>query len=156
MSNYDQIASLFNKQEKLEAVLYSIYDAASSGGRDCIAAIQLSFDNGTIATISINTELDNLMIGLHPMAIDQDCYVVDASHTVFWDKMLGRTLSWIWLLTNQQGYQDGIRFEFCARPEDEEKMIVTLIGIASRIEVFSSAEVVLKFDERANGKVLNP
>lgn len=138
MSNYDQIGILYEKTEKLIGVRYSVFDAGADG-RDWIEAIEMQFESA-VATIYVEPDFDTLCLELSEMKVDSDCYIKDATLVKLWNGVLGRRLSWIWLLRNQQGYEDGIRFEFSTTEKDETSKIITLIGIASSIKMYLSEE----------------
>jgi hypothetical protein len=138
MSNYDQIGTLYDKAEKLIGVRYSLFDAELEG-QDWIEAIEMRFEN-TVATIYVESDFDTLRLELSEMKVDSDCYITDATSVKPWDSVVGKHLSWIWLLRNQQGYEDGIRFEFSSK-EREIPTIITLIGIASSIQMYTSQEL---------------
>ena len=46
-----------------------------------------------------------------------DCFVLSASYRAPWAAVNGQGCRWAWLLTNQQGYTDGVRLEFATEPE---------------------------------------
>ena len=140
MSNYDQIGSLCDKAENLIGVRYSVFDAGSDG-KDWIEAIEMQFENA-VATIYVESDFDTLRLDLSEMKVGSDCYIKVATSTEPWNKAVGKSLFWIWLLTNQQGYEDGLRFEFSAK-ENEAPMIITLIGIASSIQLYISQKFVI-------------
>lgn len=138
MSNYDQIGILYDKTEKLVGVRYSIFDAGLDG-RDWIDAIEMQLES-TIATIYVEPDFDTLRLELSEMRVGADCYSSITTFTTPWSNIIGKCLSWIWLLTNQQGYEDGMRFQFSAN-EGETPQIITLIGIASSIKIYLSNEL---------------
>lgn len=117
-----------------------MYDAASNGG-DWIDAIELRFENGTVATVYVDSEFDTLRLELKEIEVREDCYVRDATPSVPWTEALGRSLSWVWILTNQLGYEDGFRFEFSSNDELKKDRAITLIGIASSIQIYSSEKI---------------
>ncbi len=136
MSNYDQIGKLYDKAEKLIGVKYSVFDAGLDG-KDCIEAIEMQFES-SVSTIYVESDFDTLQIKLSEMEIGSDCYIKIATSLEPWKEAVGRSLAWIWLLNNQQGYEDGIRFEFSSKDEDQTEVIITLIGIATSIQIYSS------------------
>ncbi len=142
MSNYDQIGILYDKAEKLVSVRYSVFDAGSDG-KDWIEAVEMRFED-TVATIYAEPEFDTLRLELGEMKVGSDCYVKTATSFNPWRSVLGRTLSWMWLLKNQQGYEDGFRLEFSTTEMDKTSRIITLIGIASSIQIFLSQEINLQ------------
>jgi hypothetical protein len=135
MSNFDQISKLYDRTEKLIGVRYSVFDAGSEG-QDWIEAIEMRFES-TVATIYVESDFDTLRLELSEMNVGLDCYIKVATTFKLWEGALGKSLSWVWLLTNQQGYEDGFRFEFSSK-EKESSTIITLIGIASSIQMYTS------------------
>lgn len=141
MSNFDQIGTLYDKAQKLIGVQYSVFDAGSDG-QDWIEAVEMRFEE-TVATIYVKSDFDTLRLELSEMKVGSDCYIKDATSVRPWDGVLGKHLSWIWLLKNQQGYEDGLRFEFSTTDGDNRPRIITLIGIASSIQMYLSQEFAL-------------
>lgn len=141
MSNYDQIGILFDKTEKLIGVRYSVFDAGSDG-KDWVEAVEMRFES-TVATVYVESDFDTLRLELSEMKVDSDCYIKDATSVTLWNDVLGRSMSWIWLLRNQQGYEDGLRFEFSTTQRDKTLTIITLIGIASSIRMYLSQEFAI-------------
>jgi hypothetical protein len=139
MPNYDLIGVLYDTAQELVGVRYSMYDAGSEG-QDGIDAIELRFEVGVTATVYVEVEFDTLRLELSEMELGEDHYSKDAITLEPWRNVLGGTVSWIWLLTNQQGYEDGIRFELSSADGHKESSI-TLIGMASKIEIYSSKKI---------------
>jgi len=52
-----------------------------------------------------------------------------------WSKCIGLDVSCAWRLTNQQGYSDGVRFEF-GKPSEKSKVLLELLVVASAIQLF--------------------
>jgi hypothetical protein len=138
MSNRDKLEILYDKAEKLTGVRYSVLDAGRDRS-DWIAAVEMRFEN-TVATVYVEPDYDTLLVDLTEMKADSDCYTKLVTSISPWDGLIGRPISWIWLLRNQQGYEDGIRFEFLSR-EKETPTIITMIGIASTLKIYLSKEI---------------
>jgi len=138
MSNREKIEILYENAEKLTGVKYSVFDAGRDGP-DWITAVEMRFEN-TVATVYVGPDYDTLRVELTEMKVDSDCYTKLVTSMIPWDGLIGRPISWIWLLKNQQGYEDGIRFEFLSR-EKEIPIIITMIGIASSIKIYLSQEI---------------
>jgi hypothetical protein len=51
-----------------------------------------------------------------------------------WSNAVGRPLRWAWLLTNQQGYGDGVQLDF-ARPEEARGVCLQLLAVASALKL---------------------
>ncbi len=141
MSNYDQLGKLYDKAEKIIGVRYSVYNAGLDG-KDWIEAVEIQFED-TIATINVESDFDTLHVELSEMKVSSDCYIKIATSLKPWNDKIGRSLSWVWLLRNQQGYEDGIRFEFSSKDGEKSRLIITLISIASSIEIYVSQKINL-------------
>ena len=94
----------------------------------------MRFEN-TVATIYVESDFDTLRVELDEMKVSSDCYIKVATFEKPWNGIIGRRVAWIWLLTNQQGYEDGLRLEFASTEKENEPIIVTLIGISSRSQL---------------------
>lgn len=136
MSNQELIGHLYDSAGELLAVRYSIFTGGSDGV-DSIYAIEFSFTGDSVATVYAEAEFDTVRLELADVVVREDCAIRDASALAPWAGLLGGRLAWIWLLTNQQRYEDGFRFEFSSIP----KQAVTLIAIASRIEIYLSDRI---------------
>jgi Family of unknown function (DUF6334) len=139
MSNYENIGLLCDKTEKLLEVRYSVFDS-DSGGTDWIEAVEIRFEN-IVATIYVESDFDTLRVELDEVKVSSDCHIKVVTSEKPWNVLIGRKVAWIWLLTNQQGYEDGLRLEFTSTQKKKELKIVTLIGIASSIQLFLSQEI---------------
>jgi len=147
MSNYDLIGTLYDTAGNLLKVQYSLYDAEPDG-QDWIDAIELRFEHA-IASVYAEADFDTVRVELAEVKTREGCSVKDATSIKPWAAAIGASPSWIWLLRNQQGYEDGIRFEFPASRSGAQETVVTLVVLASRIQVFSSEEVKLPSDATA-------
>ncbi len=77
------------------------------------------------------------------MAKDPGINMLDISETSPWSKCIGFPLMWSWTLTNQQGYEDGLQFEFAVNVESESTLVQILVGAydaASRKEAQSDVK----------------
>jgi hypothetical protein len=134
MSNQSVIRDLCETAGKLREVRYSLYDAGPEG-RDWIVAVEMRFES-RVASIYAESELDTISVRLGDVKVDEDCYLEVASKAAPWIDAVGRSLRWIWLLQNQEGYEDGVRFEFAPSTEGQEALEVTLLAIASGVRIY--------------------
>lgn len=91
--------------------------------------------------INVNADTDEVEILLHDQsqAITQDQFIVDNGDVIKISKrpdsalfnLLGSKLTWVWTMTNNQGYSDGIQFQFNCKTNN----IVQFIAIASRLQI---------------------
>lgn len=70
-----------------------------------------------------------------PLVATPEETLVDVSATPPWSACIGLGARWLWELTNQQGYTDGLRFEFGEANKPFE-VVVELIVLACEIEIF--------------------
>jgi uncharacterized protein DUF6334 len=59
--------------------------------------------------------------------------LVDLSDSSPWNTCLGAGARWLWQLTNQQGYSDGVRLEF-GNSDEKSRATVELLVMASAIK----------------------
>lgn len=135
MSNYDYMGTLHDTAGNLVAVRYSIYDAGPDG-QDWVDAVEIRFEGAT-ASVYAEPDFDTIRLELGDLTVREGCYVKSATTVKPWVAAVGRSPTWIWLLTNQQGYEDGLRFEFSMSQQEEELNVITLVVIASGIQIFS-------------------
>jgi hypothetical protein len=65
--------------------------------------------------------------------------LVDISDSSPWGICLGAGACWLWQLTNQQGYPDGVRLEF-GNPDEQSRAVVELLVVASSIQTFVASD----------------
>ena len=69
----------------------------------------------------------------------------DSEHTLRsneefpWSEAIGKPVRWGWMMTNQQGYQDAVQFEF-ARNIADTSTIIQLVAVGSSLKVLSVRE----------------
>lgn len=100
-----------------------------------VAVIELQFEALTI-NISAVTEDDTVLIALGPLA-----ETTLTAGGVFWPHCIGKPLQWAWLMTNHQGYADGVRLEF-NDPDERASVHMDLIVSASSIHSYQARPVV--------------
>ena len=59
---------------------------------------------------------DTIAISLTPPVPAADHLRLSVSDRIPWSAVSGHGCRWAWLLTNQQGYTDGVRLEFTTQP----------------------------------------
>lgn len=59
------------------------------------------------------------------------------SHLAPWTSAVGRGVRWVWSLTNQQGYDDGVQMEFGNRAQEGQPihLCVQLLVVASALRI---------------------
>ena len=91
-------------------------------------AVHLNFERASY-TVGQNPDDDTITLlrrklpSIHP-----------ASEVEPFSRAIGKRVLWAWILTNQQGYTDGLQFEFWKSAE-EEQVVVQFIAEASQLFV---------------------
>jgi hypothetical protein len=129
----DALARIYDGAGPLLGVTYTLF-----GGEPGFAmSVALRFESLT-ALFQAMPDDDTLAVNIGtPTAADE--VAADVSTESPWAGCLGYGVSWAWALTNQQGYADGVRFEF-GRPNEAASVIVELVVVASAIRLFVSRE----------------
>ena len=99
-------------------------------GAAMTGALELRFETATL-WISVDPEFDTIL--LHATAPDGMDETPRRHPHAFWDECLGMCAQWAWLMTNQQGYTDGVRFEF-GNPDTPNTIAVDIVAVASGLE----------------------
>ena len=139
----ESLAKICNDYGQLVGVKYALFE----GVPHQISAILMQFETVT-ATFRAVSDDDTLEVSLSPFVPEQEEILVDMSTSTFWEYLKGSGVLWAWRLTNQQGYEDGVRLEF-RDPSGKSTTIVELIVIASTIKIYtvSSASVRQGWEE---------
>ncbi len=101
-----------------------------------IGAIKLWFQKEVFLVI-VKPDDDSLEITKEHIdrVLEEEGYKsTQMSNEMPWKLAIGNHVRWIWTLVNQQGYLDGLQFEF-ADNISQEQVIIQLIAIASRIDI---------------------
>jgi hypothetical protein len=104
-----------------------------------IAAVALDFDQGKLV-VEVNPDDDTVAIRLSQnveLLHWADAIAYERTDESPWSSRLGANCVWRWLLTNQQGYQDGAQVELS---RDGQYFVVQWIAQASSLR---TAQVVV-------------
>lgn len=117
-----------------------------------VSALVERFENGAILT-GLVLHLDSASITLLAMEDDSISASIQDGHAVspgemssepalLWKSIVGMELLWVWTMTNQQGYWDGLQIEFSDRGGESGCLfqVVVCAGmlIERRVETFDS------------------
>ena len=127
------LAEIYDEESRLVGVSYALFD----GERHFITAVEMRFESFS-ATFRAIPDDDTLTVSLGAIDLDSDELLIDVSKSELWSQCLRSRIPWLWRLTNQQGYDDGVRIEF-TKPEEKFIFIVEFIVMASSIKIFSVA-----------------
>jgi hypothetical protein len=93
-------------------------------------AYVLRFERLTV-TISVNPNDDTVEVAESERIGSNQVKVLAEP---LWPKAVGRPLRWAWLMTNQQGYRDGIQLEL-AHPDEPRGVCLQLVAVASALKL---------------------
>lgn len=102
------------------------------GDANFVTAFGLRFESIS-AVFRAEPDFDTLIASVGTLTPQPDETLVDISNTSPWDVCLGAGTCWLWQLTNQQGYSDGVRIEF-SNPGERSRAIVELLVVGSAIK----------------------
>lgn len=123
----------------IEALRSACYDAGRlTGVREAllveesslVSAVELVFEQLTI-TVAAEPDYDKVAVSVSSLSSDE---AISTSPQAFWAMCIGKRVKWAWLLTNHQGYSDGLRLEF-KNTDEKEAVVVELIAMASSFEL---------------------
>jgi len=114
---------------KLISVYYheSVFD---DGSPSMLSAIQLQFEAGDVYHEAL---CDTDEITCNSNLVDSYDNSINVSKTEPWKTIIGNEVNWIWNLKNQQGYDDGIQYEF--KTSQTETQMIQLLVMASEIKI---------------------
>jgi hypothetical protein len=92
--------------------------------------------NGEFDTVELKKEID-------PLYIKKECYQKEYSSEFPWKNAIGKQVMWGWRMFNQQGYEDGIQFEFGLKDNQQVTYKIQLMGLCSTFDI-STVEKVPK------------
>jgi len=129
----DALKRIYEEGGPLVGVAYSMYN----DNANWVTAVGLRF--GTISAVfRAVPDDDTLNVSLGPLTPDEDETVIEVTESNPWCSCVGRGVSWAWRLTNQQGYSDGARLEFC-NPDEQSSTVVEFVVVASGIQILTLA-----------------
>jgi hypothetical protein len=118
--------------------LLSVEYALFGGDPAFVTAVSLGFGD-LIVTFRAVADDDTMAIALGSHQPLNGELVRTVGDAVPWCECIGSHLSWGWVMTNHQGYTDGVRLEF-GSPARSNWSIVELVVEASAIRVFTARE----------------
>ena len=121
----DDLAKIFDDGGRLLGVNAAILES------EWVTAIELRFESLSAVFRAVSDD-DSLNLSIASLSPEPGEVIVDLGSSPPWMNCVGSGLQWVWQLINQQGYHDGVRFEF------GEGTIIELVVVASAIKVFMS------------------
>jgi hypothetical protein len=107
------------------------------GDQNFIRGVELRFTS-LVFNVRAIADDDTLSINFGPLQLDSYESLFEPEKSDLWSACIGSHIVWGWQLTNQQGYDDGLRLEFSAL-ENKTGPVVEFVGVASAIHMYSSA-----------------
>ena len=107
-----------------------------SAGVGNVKTLGLAFEQGSLL-VRANNEDDSISL-LAPPSLQGE----DISHQPPWREAIGRGVVWVWLLANQQGYEDACQIEFGkpTGPGQADSVTVQLVVAGSALHVSTVSE----------------
>ncbi len=110
--------------------------------KDCSNAINriyLKFEKG-ILIVSVNVEDDTISLFKKRKydivgKSDKGLHAFSKSIAKLISEVKTLSIQWIWELTNQQGYQDGLQFEFTDKNNPDISVTIQFLAICSAIKI---------------------
>lgn len=91
--------------------LLAVRETRFEGSADFVTGYDFAFANLS-ARLLADGEFDTIRLVIAPGDVPTDSAALDVSANAPWTRAIGLELVWAWALTNQQGYTDGLRFQF--------------------------------------------
>jgi hypothetical protein len=103
-------------------------------GTSFIEQAILQLDNNYLV-INVNPDTDEIVTSV----LDKNPVNTNAANVLFVSRhpdnfmhdALGHKLTWCWIMTNNQGYSDGIQFQF----NDPKNRTIQFVALASRLDI---------------------
>ena len=124
----DTLAKIYDDGGQLVNVTCTLFE----GDRNFVTSVGLRFEFIS-AVFRANPDDDTLIASIGSLTPDADETLVDVSDSLPWATCLGAGACGLWQLTNQQGYAEGVRFEF-GNPDEPSRGVVELLVTASAIK----------------------
>jgi hypothetical protein len=100
-------------------------------GEDIIA-VRLHFDRATIFLIA-NLDDDTVTISVDEPGVPEGARWTTATDSLL--AVVGRRVQWHWGLCNNNGYWDGVQFEFVRDVAGDVPICLQMIAIASKLSI---------------------
>lgn len=126
MSDKQFIEEIIRAREALIDVKYfSYFD------QGIVEILRLNFNKSHLY-VSVNGEDDTIRIERDFPGKDED-WCQFAPHET-WKNAYGKPILWLWYMENNQGYEDGLQFEF-AQDAADKSICVQIIAVASQLSI---------------------
>ncbi len=126
MPNKQFLEEIIKARETLTDVKYfSKFDQAF------VEMLQLNFNKSHLY-VCVNAEDDTIRIEQNFPSKDED-WRQFAPHKT-WEDVYGKPILWFWYMEYNQGYEDGLQFEFSQDAADKS-ICVQIIAIASKLSI---------------------
>jgi hypothetical protein len=124
----EALAKIYDGGGRLLNVTCTLFE----GDANFVTAIGLRFES--ISAVFRAAPGDDILVAsVGSLTPGSDETLVDITASSPWRTCIGAGACWLWQLTNQQGYADGVRLEF-GNPDEQTRAIVEMIVVASAIQ----------------------
>lgn len=126
------LARIVDQQQRLQRIEYLL--DADLPQRPVVAKFVFEVD---CFCVTVDGNDDSILVSEKvPTEHENDRSICVSLEPGPWDCAVGAKLTWVWILTNQQGYEDGVQLEFGAAA-GHLPACFQLIALASTLEVRS-------------------
>lgn len=127
----DTFSVPYQERQKLTQVTGRFWRDASATSL-LLVELLLCFEQ-TVVTLAV-TEEDEIDTVSQISADDSEIHKVDLTGVMPWRGAVGRPLMWVWQMTNQQGYLDGVQIEFAA-DGTSESVTIQMVALGAQLRV---------------------
>lgn len=108
---------------------------------DSVGLIKLVFRKGTYVIIATDDDyLEIVREAPENIPKYREYIETGMSDSLPWKSALYKPLRWIWIMTNQQGYTDGLQLEF-ARDIADRPVVIQLMAVGSGIDTHLRTDI---------------
>lgn len=136
--NAEALSRICGNAGALRAVHYVLFDGSPS----FVVGVVFDFEAISAVMLADGTS-DEILIRLAPYDLEPDEELIAVSDKSPWNEFCGLHVRWAWEMTNQQGYSDGLRFEFGDPEASEKGGTVEMLVAASSIRVSLARSITI-------------
>ena len=125
----DSLAKIYDDGGLLLSVQCTLFE----GDPNFVTAILLRFESLSAVFRAVPDD-DTLDVTFGSLNSDPEETLIEIATTHPWSACIGSGVRWLWRLTNQQGYSDGVRLEFGNPNEGASRAVVEFVVVASAIQ----------------------
>jgi hypothetical protein len=99
-----------------------------------IQKIHFIFQNGSYI-LAVDESYDTVILRKGKLSKKKGIKYISCKNKKPWSIAIGNKINWLWILTNQQGYCDGIQMEFGKESSADIVITIQMVAIASALKI---------------------